>query len=187
MSNWLDKTDQELLLLLKDSNEQAFAVLYKRYWKKMFAIATHKLKRMEEAEEIVQDIFFSLWTRRASMEITSGLNQYLAVSVKYRVLKSLQHQNKTANFINSLVNQSEVDHGTEDYLAFEELQQELAKYVQELPEKCKLVFHLSRDLGLSHREISDQLGIAEKTVEAHLTKAIKHLRTRLSQFIHLLL
>src|SRR5690606_33411356 len=82
-------SDVELIALLKSNDQKAFEEIYHRYWKKIFAVASNKLDSLHDAEEIVQDIFTSLWNRRISIEITSSLSAYLAVSVNYRVIKNL--------------------------------------------------------------------------------------------------
>lgn len=177
------KTDRDLLLLLQQGDEQAFTELYDRYWKKLFVIAANRVHNLEDAEEIVQDIFTALWRRRGSLDITSDLSAYLAVSVKYRVIKLLDKYYHQQQYIDSIVIHDQIDDSTRERLAFDELREQLAVYVNQLPEKCRLVFQLSRDAGYSHKQIADELGIAEKTVEAHLGKAFKTLRTKLAGFM----
>ena len=82
-------TDTELLSLLRDGDSTAFTEIYNRYWKKLFAVAGNKVKHLDEAEEIVQDIFVALWNRRERLQITGTLGAYLAVSVKYKIIKAL--------------------------------------------------------------------------------------------------
>jgi RNA polymerase sigma-70 factor (ECF subfamily) len=77
--------EQGLLLLLHNNNEAAFTEIYNRFWYKLFCIAVNKLKNLNEAEELVQDIFVALWTRRHLQEIES-LEAYLATAVKYKVI-----------------------------------------------------------------------------------------------------
>jgi RNA polymerase sigma-70 factor (ECF subfamily) len=83
-------------------------------------------------------------------------------------------------------NSSHLDISTEQWLGFEDLKASISKLVAGLPEKCRLVFQLSRDQGFSQKEIAKQLGIAEKTVESHLYKAIRTLRSELKSFLTLL-
>ena len=187
MPNYNDATDNDLLLLLKSDNEAAFTTLYNRYWKKLFVVASYRVGSLEEAEEIVQDIFTALWKRRNTLVLTSDLAKYLAVSVKYRVVKVLDKHYNKRRYIDSLVISEQVDNSTEERLSFDELCEELAKYVKQLPERCQLVFRLSREDGLSQKQIAETLQISEKTVEAHLGKAFKTLRTKLGSFMALLL
>lgn len=179
-------SDAELIGLMKQEDSIAFTEIYKRYWKKLFTIAANKAGDVEEGREIVQNVFISLWNRRQELEIKGALSNYLAVSVKYRVINLLDKQNNHRKYLTHL-NLTEMDNSTQQWLEFTELRERLAALVAELPEKCRLVFVLSREKGHSQKEIGEQLGISEKTVEGHLTKAIKSLRTGLSSYLHTLL
>lgn len=181
MYNYEGLEDNELLFLLQKGDEKAFSELYNRYWKKLFIVASHRVHHLEDAEEIVQDIFAALWRRRKSLNITGELSHYLSVSVKYRVIKTLDKYYRQQRYVHTQPEQ--VENTTESILDFEELQSALAKYVKELPEKCQLVFRLSKEQGFSQKQIAEELSISEKTVEAHLGKAYKMLRTKLVKMI----
>lgn len=184
MYNYNILNDNELTGLLQQGDEYAFTEIYNRYWSKLFAVAANKVKELDEAEEIVQDIFVSLWKRRNELADINTLSAYLAVSVKYRVIKLLDkqaRQQKYTNYTHYVTTLS--DDSTQQWLEFEELRLRIAGFVADLPEKCRLVYQLSRESGLSHKKIAEELGISEKTVEAHLGKALKTLRTRLSSFL----
>jgi len=177
-------TDGELTDLLKSNDKTAFTEIYNRYWKRLFGIAANKIKDLDEAEEIVQDIFVSLWRRREDLSAIISLSSYLAISVKYRVIKTLEkqsHAQKYADYYEYAM--SITDNSTEEWMEFEELKTQLSQFVAELPAKCQLVFKMSRESGFPQKRIAEELGISEKTVEAHLGKALKILRTRLSQFL----
>ena len=139
---------------------------------------------LDEAEEIVQDIFVSLWKRRNDLGEINTLSSYLAVSVKYRVIKMLDKRSSRQKYTDyTRPALSLTDDSTQQWLEFEELRSRLAVFVADLPEKCRLVYQLSRESGLSQKRIAEELSISEKTVEAHLGKALRTLRTRLSQFL----
>lgn len=184
MYNYTILDDKELTGLLQNSDELAFTEIYNRYWTKLFAVAANKISDLDEAEEIVQDIFVSLWKRRNELDTINTLGPYLAVSVKYRVIKVLAkrgHQQKYSDYTQHIA--SLTDDTTQQWLDFEELRGRLAAFVADLPEKCRMVYRLSRESGFSQKQIAAELGISEKTVEAHLGKALKTLRTRLSSFL----
>lgn len=181
-------SDNELLALLRDSGQAAFTEIYNRYWEKLFAVAGNKIGDLDEAEEIVQDIFVALWKRREELQVTGTLGAYLAVSVKYRVIKVLDKRASQQKYAEHRKQSfSLLDDSTQEWLQFEELKERLNKLVADLPEKCRLVYQLSRDSGYSQKEIADELGISEKTVEAHIGKALKTLRTGLHSFFAFLL
>ncbi len=184
MPNYNTLDDKELTALLQADDDLAFTELYNRYWSKLFAIAANKIRELDEAEEIVQDIFVSLWKRRHELGVIDTLSSYLAVSVKYRVIKVLDKRNNYQKY--SDYNQhttSIADDSTQQWLEFEELKTRLAGFVADLPEKCRLVYQLSRERGFPQKKIAIEMGISEKTVEAHLSKALKTLRTRLNVFL----
>lgn len=180
-------SDHELVALLKQSDRAAFTQIYNRYWKRMLAVASHKLHSIEDAEEVVQDIFLMLWNRRLELEIKSELAGYLAVSVKYRVIKLLDKCYNQHQYINTVIHRSSADNSTQEWLEFQELSEQLQHALVKLPEKCQLVYRLSRESNLSQKEIAAELNISEKTVEAHIGKAIKVLRAKLNYFICTLL
>ena len=186
MNTHSNLSDLELIGLLKQDDQAAFTEIYGRYWKKLFTVAANKIHDLEEAREIVQNVFISLWNRRSELEIKGALSNYLAVSVKYRVINLLDKQHHHRLYLDSL-HGSEVDDSTQEWLQFMELKDRLAVLVSELPEKCRLVFVLSREQGKSQKEIAQQLGISEKTVEGHMTKAIKSLRRGLNSYFLTLL
>lgn len=177
-------SDHELLELLRNGDKAAFTEIYNRYWESMVAVATHKTGDLDEGEEIVQDIFVSLWNRRKDLRISGPLKNYLSVSVKYRVIKALAMQSNRREFdYPHSVDAAIIDDSTQEYLQLEELREQLSRLVAMLPEKCRLVYQLSRDAGYSQKEIASALSISEKTVEAHLGKALKTIRNGLNGFL----
>lgn len=175
-----DLSDQELLHLMQSDSNAAFTEIYSRYWDKLFAIAAHRLHNLAEAEELVQDIYLELWNRRQQLQITTSLPAYLATAVKFKVINILARRHRELLYQQHAVQSgATADLSTEQRVSFGELQSRLAALVNELPDKCRLVFRLSREEGLSHKEIAATIGVAEKTVEAHLSRALRTLRTQL--------
>ncbi len=179
--------DRELLRRLSDNDEKALAALYDRYWKRMLVRALSRLECLEDAEEIVNDAFVDLWKSRKNLEIRNALPTYLSAIVKYKVLARLASAAKMP------VPESELslihipDDSTLQTLHFAELQAIIKTAINDLPEKCQLVFRLSREKGLSDHEIATELNLSQKTVEGHITNALRKLRTSLSHFLFLLL
>jgi RNA polymerase sigma-70 factor (family 1) len=177
-------SDEKLLTLVKVGDHEAFTEIYHRYWKTLLAVAANKTGDIDEAEEIVQNIFVTIWNRRSELEIRTSLKSYLSVSVKYQVMKVLARQNVEAeDLVENPAFRSFQEEASYSILEFEELQEQLSELVATLPEKCQLVFKLSRDAGYTHKEIASELGISEKTVEAHLGKALKVLRNGLNYLL----
>ena len=172
-------SDNELALLITTDDEAAFNEIYKRYWERLYVAARHRISDSYEAEEIVQEIFCNLWRKRNCFELTKGFQYYFSVAVKFEVINRMakkSRENRVKKEV--LVLSSAIDESTSDQLDFNELQSQLALTIKVLPEKCLLVFKLKHEEGYSQKQIAEELNIAEKTVEAHLSKARKTIRIR---------
>jgi len=173
-------TDQQLLDLIRTDDRGAFTELYNRYWDKTYAVALHRLDDEHEAEEVVQEVFLSIWQRRATLQLTHTVATYLAVAVKYKVINHLAKQYRRQLQHDELTMTSPiVADSTADWLYEKELRQLLEKTISQLPEKCRIVFLLSRDENKTYAEIAAELNISQKTVEAHMSKALRELRETL--------
>jgi len=185
MGKYASYRDVELIRCLKEKGDRvAFEELYNRHWRKLLVQALIKLRSEVEAEEVVQDVFMDLWERRGSIEIRKTFHTYMASCVKYQILAKLARQRKYAAFEQE-TRLAIIDgvNLTEDWLDYETTRRQIEETVLGLPEKCQLVFRLSREEGHSQREIADQLGISIKTVETHLGKALKVIRSSVQQFL----
>lgn len=182
-ANYQFHQDEELLLLLQTGDHEAFREIYKRYWDKLLYIAGKKLADFSEVESIVQDVFVDLWQRRETLEVRQQLAGYLVVAVRYRILNFLARQQKAETYLrNAARSLSPADSSTEEWLGFEDLREWLEKMVARLPEKCRLAYQL-RGEGYSQREIAQHMKVSEKTVETHISRALKILRSGLGQLI----
>lgn len=184
MTNFKEAGDNDLLELLKEDDLNAFKEIYQRYWKKIYATAFKRLKRKELAEEIVQELFVGLWVKRHNREIHSCLSSYLYSSVSHYIIDCYRKESVRQKYTENLkVAQDSLKSTVEADYELKELSDNIEKGVLQLPDKCRSVFEMSRKEFKSNKEIAVQLGISEKTVENHLTKAIKRLRLSLSNFL----
>lgn len=141
------------------------------------------MKEFEEAESIVQSVFISFWEKRKTIKIVGSIENYLVGAVKLAVMDyKRKYAVRKERLEEHLMNYCGSSHCTENELAFEELNAEVNKLTDSLSCQCKKVYELSRKKGLNNKEIASTLLISEKTVEAHLTKALKHLRAHLHEF-----
>lgn len=172
-----DHLENELIAALTLGSESAFTKIYEHYWLKLLALAYSHTKNKQIAEGIVQDVFISVWNRRTTLKIQS-LSNYFAIAVKFSVFKYKQREQRRREI--ELENCKSEDYTQEDKMIEARFLEEYFKgVVEQLPEKCRMVFNYSRVQGLSNREIAQEMSVSEKTVEAHLTKAIKALRVSL--------
>lgn len=180
--------DEQLLRLLKVDDESAFESLYKKYWPQLFDAAYKRLKSREAAEEMVQDVFTSLWYNRRKIEITHSFSTYLHSSLKYKVIshyRSLAIQNKYLDTVQHEKRHLSIQ--VEEELYFNELSSAIETEINRLPDKCREAFNLSRKENLSFKEIALQMEISVNTVEKHVGKALKTLRTNLKEYISVLI
>lgn len=174
--------DSELLQLIKADQEPALVSIYRRYWEKLFTAAFNILKDRQACEDIIQEIFIKVWAKRKELEITSSLRAYLHASVRYEVYRQIRSGAVREDLFDDLIERlhsPSVDANVE----LKELQQQVSSIVETLPEKCREVYKLSREEQLSHKEIAARLNISPKTVENHLTKALRTLRVGLGEAI----
>ncbi len=181
MKSYTSYDDGTLVQLLSRSDQAAFEELYNRYWQRMVGLAYVKLQSSVHAKDVVQELFFELWKRRANLDVKNFEN-YISVSVKYKIIALLAKEYRQEKSVRAAEPKRE-DRTTEEVLRYADLKVQIEKTVSALPEKCQLVFRLSREAGLTVNEISGRLNISPKTTEAHLTKAIKTLRSKLDLFV----
>jgi len=175
---FVNYSDWQLVNSLKKGEEAAIAEIYNRYWKKLLAIAYNHLKNKAQAEEVVQNILIKLWDRREQLAIHS-LPDYLATAVKYSVLRALDREKRKEDVTQKVFSLHDKYELEEERIYARFLQEYINGEVEKLPEKCQLVFKYSRQQGMSILQIAQKLNIAEKTVETHLTKALKFIRVSL--------
>lgn len=180
MPDYKSLEDNELLRLLAYDDHLAFKEMYNRYWKVLLLKASAKLSSVPEAEDLINDLFISLWNRRYDMPEILSLNGYLKVALRYQILKIWAKRNQENIFNAREESPSErICNNVSESLNAKELYSDIQSAILTLPEKCRTVFELSREEGLTLKQISLRLGISQKTVEAHINKAIKILKASL--------
>lgn len=179
--------EKTLLQQLSQHNEQALTLLYKAHWQNLFLAAYNVLKDKKACEDIVQEIFLQLWMRRQSLDIRQSLSAYLATAVRYQVYHHLRQAARRVVLPEAHLANQPVS-GCDEGLLKKDLHGRVHRAVEELPEKCRLIYRLSRDEQLTHKEIAVRLNISIKTVENQLTIALRRVRHCLeaSSFIGLL-
>lgn len=171
--------DNELMARVRRSDGKAFDEIYLRYWRKLYALAFYHLRDSNAAEDIVQEIFVSLWASREKADI-KHLPAYLATATKYSIFHYFAQPARNIRPLEELTVSPVEQHTAESRLMEKEIRQEIDR----LPEKCRLVFRYSREEGLANKTISEKLNISTKAVEKHMTRALRQLRV---QFKHMLM
>ncbi|WP_072994753.1 RNA polymerase sigma-70 factor [Pseudozobellia thermophila] len=172
--------------------EEDFNIMYGFFKPKLFVIAHSYIASKEDAEEIVHDVLIKLWERRHSINITTNYTAYIYRMMRNACLDYLRtRKNKLSKELSAdqqefWLNYSALaDDASSDIIA-NELHRLVDRTIQHLPDKCKKVFMKSRFEGMAHKEISRELKISTKTVENHITKALRELKSALKEHLSLL-
>jgi RNA polymerase sigma-70 factor (ECF subfamily) len=173
--------ENNLFINIQQGDERAFEKLFKLYYGYLCNFATKIIADDVAAEEIVQEFFVKFWERRANLSVESSLKNYLFRSVKNLCLNHIKHSNIKLQHAQKVIAESETSNFNNDYIEVD-LAADIAKSIEELPEKRREIFRLSREEGLKYREIAEKLNISIKTVEAQMSLAIKSLRDKLKKY-----
>ncbi len=176
-NNYSSLENLTLQKLIRAGDQEAFRIIYERYWDKIFVICNNRLPQKDIAEDLLQDIFISLWNN-PKLEEVQNLEAYLFQAAKFSIIKYLNRSSRIdfvdPNSYGLLDRVGEL--GLDDALYTKELQQLIFQEVERLPEKTKIIFNYSRIDHLDSREIAEKLNISHRTVENQISKSLKHLR-----------
>jgi len=173
-------SDEGLLQMFNNRDEKALVLIYEKYWEIMFVAANNIIKDKAICEDLIQDVFVVLWSKRDTIYIKKSIKSYLYTSTVYKVYSYLR---KNKNFITEEFlleyNNKSKRLNPEGELIYKELVAHLDAVVETLTPKCKIVYKLSREDQLSHKEIAEKLSISQRTVESHISNALKVIRASL--------
>lgn len=165
--------------------DDTFVKLYDTYFEKLMFHATRFVDDQAEAEDIVADVFYELWSQRDEIDFEKGIVSYMYKAVSMRALNVLRHKNVAAVRIEALeaINERRMDFidksNLEDKIESSDIKAGIQEAMDKLPDKCKEAFTLSYIKGLKSKEIAQIMDISVRTVEAHVYKALRLLRERL--------
>jgi RNA polymerase sigma-70 factor (ECF subfamily) len=176
--------EQTWLTGLRNGNEEDLERIFHRFYRYLTVTAYQLIPDEGKAQDLVQDLFFSLWTKRANLSITGSLKAYLRKAVVNRCIDEIRRNKRQGTTSDEqLPYQAASQTGADALLETSDLQREINQAVDSLPERCRAVFSLSRFHDLSNKEIAAKLGISVKTVENQMTKALKLLRKALASHL----
>jgi RNA polymerase sigma-70 factor (ECF subfamily) len=173
-------SDQQLLIDLRNGNETVFPLIFDRYWKRLYSYAFKIYRDDKVCEDIVQEIFISLWEKAAASQILN-LEAYLLRSVKYRVanhIRSLKFSDSQEEILESIPYPS----NSILNLEYQDFEKEVLAKVKKLPPRCREIFILSRFDNYSNSEIAQKLDISIRTVEKQISNALSYLKANLDSY-----
>lgn len=173
--------EQEAILALKGGEHQAFIYFYNEYWSQVYDFSRLYITAIAEAEEIVQDVFVKFWESRHLLKANENIQGFLFIVTRNiifnRTKKKLNEDRLKTSVLSAFGDESnyQASSAEEEYCAAQ-LKIFIDRLINSLPEQQKRCFLLSREGGLSYKEIADRMGISQKTVEIHMNKALKYLK-----------
>ncbi|HEY2582242.1 MAG TPA: RNA polymerase sigma-70 factor [Mucilaginibacter sp.] len=180
MSVFNSYSDDELVVLLKQGNLDAFTAIHNRYYGVLYSHAYKRLPEREEIKDILQELFTCIWNNRKSIDFHINLQAYLYTSVRNRILNVFKHQKIRSDYITSfekfLINNNPTPDET---LRIKELITMIDAEVSALPPQMRLIFEMSRNANLSHHEIAKKLNISPLTVKKQVNNSLRVLRVKL--------
>jgi len=186
----MDKEEKHIVKGIKQGDKEVFRKLFDIYYQRLFLYARSYVENADTAKDIVQDLFINMWEKRKNLFINSSLSSYFFRAVHNRSIQFLRHKKVISEFRENHIlklKEAEILYSTSSDYIFSEVQlNEISNILDQtnssLPEKTREVFRLSRAEGKSYHDIARTLNINIKTVEYHITKALKIFHDALKDF-----
>lgn len=178
------QSDQVLIALLREGDANSLDELFRRYYEMLCLLSVRIVKDADAAEDIVQDFFLSIWEKRSVLPVIDRVAPYFKRSVRNRSLNFLRDPKRLPTGDDEQLPELKTAHNAaSETLELEELRARVDTAIDGLPERCRLVFVLSKFGEMKHKEIAEALGISVKTVENQMGRAYQQLRKVLSALI----
>jgi RNA polymerase sigma-70 factor (ECF subfamily) len=187
MHNGFDHND--ILTRLRGGDEKAFECLYDHFARRLYGYVYSRVRLKDASEEIVQELFVALWSKRESLHISSSLESYLFSAAKYKILSFMrsEHVRRKYALEFTLFLSNHYDNSVQELTDLHDLQQTLDEKIAELPAKCQTAFRLSRIEHEPIPRIAERMNISTRSVENYITQALRHLRTSLGELLAVLI
>lgn len=176
------RTDAELLTALQEGDENAFRLLYERYWSDLYSMIYRRLLDEEATKDIVQNIFVSLWLNKASIPVENSLAPYLSTAARNQTISHYKKHKATLERETRYQNLNSLQHSSEQMVEAGELELVLDREIDQMPENMKKAFVLSRVEERSIKEIAAELCLSEQTVKNNISQALQRLQRKVKTF-----
>jgi len=174
---------KNLLKHFQSDDENAIDVLYSAYSKRLYKFAFSYLKTEEDASDVVQNVFISLWEKRKTLKEDTNLEAYLFTVARNSVLSIFRKKISEKTYLEYLRQVSVTCYnGNEEQIDFNNLSERINELVEQLPEQRRLIFKMNKEKGKGNKAIAEELHISVKTVEDHLTKARRFLKKNMEGY-----
>ncbi len=170
--------DKELLYLSSKGDQAAFTTLFHQHKNKLFSFILRITKSSPLTEDLIQDIFYTLWKNRATLTGINDFDRYLFRMAQNRCINSFRQTLRDHTLLTTLSDKTVAENSPEQKLSEKEIRERLQQVLSGLPVQQKLVYTLSREYGLKYHEIARELNISPSTVKNHMAQALKTLRNQ---------
>jgi RNA polymerase sigma-70 factor (ECF subfamily) len=183
--------NSDLIIGIRQGNSQSFELLYRVLYPRLCVYARKFLQNTDDAEEVVQELFYNLWKNRDNLDENKSLYSYLFTSVKNSCLNLIQSKKcrtTHAELMRLLYVEGSADNNNSYHtLLALDLEKDFQSALEKLPQECRKIFVLSRIEGLKYQEITARLNVSIKTVETQMSRALSKLRLQLKEHMSILL
>ncbi len=168
-----------LLAKVREGDIHAFETLFRRYYEPLCLYGNRMVHDPDTAEEIVQELFYTLWKDRSHLQIIISVKSYLYGAVRNQSLQYIEHIHVRERYRQTVVERSMengISNTPQDILEFQELEQQLEIALERLPKRRRDIFRMNRFEGKKYEQIAREMSLSVKTVEAEMSKALHVLR-----------
>lgn len=178
MSTDYSHADKQLLLRLAKDDAEAFSELYEKYWNELFMLAVRMLRGEEEAADVLQDVFFSLWQRRAELSVHGSVAAYLHTSVRYKVRDYIAKNITKRDYLSLLTDTAvhTLPANSQLRLELKEAQQTIEATINRMPARVREAYRYRREQQLSYAEIGEKMGTSPETARKQVQQALNMIK-----------
>ncbi|WP_333862761.1 RNA polymerase sigma factor [Sphingobacterium sp.] len=176
-------SDTNLFYAFKTGNDDAFSKIYELYAEPLIEYASRKVRSLEEARDLIQDLFIYLWEKRADLNINQSLRAYLFRALNRRILNHYRKNNTQEEYASYISKMADAIVDPDLSVEVKELEQNIQFALSKMPNKVREIYRLSREEYLSVREIAHHLNLSEQTIKNQLTTALSIIRQVLKGII----
>nr|WP_255486874.1 sigma-70 family RNA polymerase sigma factor [Mucilaginibacter sp. SP1R1] len=172
---------------LKNDDHQAFEEIYERYADKLIAIVLKKTGDEDDAMDMVQELFLSVWKNRHTIQVNGVLEAYLVVSVNYMICRWYKKQKQQPQSLHHVTEEQEqCEDSTSQKLLLAELSFLINQEIANMPEKMRQVYLYSREQDMNGQQIAAQLGVSHQTVRNQISNALSRLKKSVQKYYNVI-